>query len=627
MTRRLVLPPLLKGVLYTLSIAAAVGIPFLLTLLRYDVSASHAPEASAGVLDLRSWDFRNDGPVPLVGEWTFFPGELSEPGQAAARTDGVLRAVPDMWMDSDGGGSAGLGCGTYRLKVLAKRGDVELGLRWTTVSTSFEAYADGIRIAGAGRPAREKEAAVAAYKPGVATVPGGVLADGEFFIVVKVSNHEYRSGGMWRPFVIGPAERLSSSKLAIDYLNLLFLGVIAGIGVQHLVIFLFRTQARSSLFFFLFTTAIALRTIVTGEYLLTFFFPSINFDLLIRIEYISAYSTIPLGVYFFSIEFKHKPPNIVFYVLGPFLLLIPFAPLPILTRSILFYYPLSYIAVGYSVFLMISGALRSRAVGTLPILIGGLGVASAAVNDFLFSAFRVHTGNFISAAIVVFIHFMSISLSSRYMAAFAQIERLLYEKDTYLKEMHHRVKNSLQIVASVMTLQANRMSDPETRSLFSRMRERVRSVALVHEKLNFSLTGNDVDISDYTRDLVRQIFAVYEPENASAAPKLTFGDGIGAAQVEFCVDFGLVLTELIINAFQHAGGLTSVSLRRSDGRLIVEVRDPGSGFPAGFDERSSASLGFKIVASVVRRRGGDVRIQPGNQGIVELSIPISDTER
>jgi two-component sensor histidine kinase len=615
----------LKGFLYAFSIAAAVGIPFLLTLLRYDLSASHAPEAAAGVLDLRGWDIGKNGPVPLVGEWTFFPGELLEPGAAAARTDGILRRVPDQWKGADAGGSGGLGAGTYRLRVLAKRGAEEPGLRWTTVSTSFEACADGLRIAGAGRPAREKEAAVPAYKPGVAPVPSGFLTDGELVLVVKVSNHEYRAGGMWRPLVIGPYERLLGSKRAIDYLNLLFLGVIAGIGLQHLVIYLYRPQARSSLYFFLFTSAIALRTIVTGEYLLTFFFPGIPFDLLIRLEYVSAYSTIPLGVYFFSIEFKHAPPRAVLWVLCPFLLLIPFAPLPILTRSILPYYPLSYLSVGYLVVMMVRGALRSRETGTLPILIGGLGVASAAVNDFLFSAFQVHTGNYISAAIVVFIHFMSISLSSRYVAAFAQIERLLAEKETYLKEMHHRVKNSLQIVASVMALQANRVVDPGAKSLFSRMRERVRSVALVHEKLNFSLTGDDVDIVDYTRDLVRQVASAHGGD--SGDPELSFGSGLGAAQVEFCVDYGLVLTELLINAYLHAGGPTSVAVRRLDNVLAIEVRDAGPGFPEGFDERTGSSLGFKIVSSVVRRRGGEVRIRPGRGGAVELSIPIAGAGR
>lgn len=157
------------------------------------------------------------------------------------------------------------------------------------------------------------------------------------------------------------------------------------------------------------------------------------------------------------------------------------------------------------------------------------------------------------------------------------------------------------------------------------MRERVRSVALVHEKLNYSLTGNDVDIADYTRDLVRQVASSHE--GASAMPKLTFGESIGSAQVEFCVDFGLVLTELLINAYLHAGGPTSVVVRRREDTLTLEVRDAGPGFPEGFDERAGSSLGFKIVSSVVRRRGGKVRIQPGPQGVVDLSIPIADARQ
>jgi two-component sensor histidine kinase len=306
----------------------------------------------------------------------------------------------------------------------------------------------------------------------------------------------------------------------------------------------------------------------------------------------------------------------------PFLLLIPFASLPILTRSIVAYYPLAYGALAYSVIFMVLKSLRSQQVGTLPILIGGIGVASAAVNDFLFSSFRIHTGNYISAAIVVFIHFMSISLSSRYMAAFAQIETLLAEKDKYLKEMHHRVKNSLQIVASVVTLQINRIRDPAAQALFSRMRERIRSVALVHEKLNFSLSGDDVDIADYVRDLVAQVVSVLETESGAAPPELIIGDKIGSGKVEFCVDFGLVLTELIINAYQHGGGAASIKLFRTGEVLNMEVLDVGPGFPEGFDERSNARLGFKIITSVVSRRGGKVRIVSGAGGHITLSIPM-----
>ena len=610
-----------------MAVAAASLLPFLLTFISYDSASYLAPVAVNGMIDLSSWSLRTDGLVPLIGEWTFFPGELLDTATAAGRTDGALRRVPDQWRESDAGGNSGRGAGTYRLRVRLRPGTERLALRWTTVSTSFEASINGTPVASAGSPSTDPAVAVAAYRPGVAAIPDQLISDGEAIVVIRVSNHEYRVGGIWRPFLIGDAEALQASKRASDLSTLLFLGILLGISLQHLVVFLYRREALSSWFFFVFVLSIALRSLVTGEYLLTGFFPRISFDALIRLEYVSAYLPIPLAAHFFNVEFHHKPPYPVLFALTPFILLIPFAPLPLLTRSILVYYPFAFASIAYVAVMMITNAFRQKQNGMMPIFIGGVCCISAAINDILFASFKVHTGNLLPGALVIFTVLMTLSLSRRYVSSFAQIELLLSEKDTYLKEMHHRVKNSLQIVASVMSLQANRVKDSATKALFAMMRERVRSVALVHEKLHASLTGNDVDLVEYVRDLVRQVGASYGPHDVSENPTVDFDEGIGSAPIEFCVDLGLSLTELLINAYKYAGRPTLVSLRRLNGTFSVSVRDAGAGFPSGFDAYACASLGFKIVTSVVRRRGGEVRIRSENGGLVELIIPFKQNSK
>jgi two-component sensor histidine kinase len=244
------------------------------------------------------------------------------------------------------------------------------------------------------------------------------------------------------------------------------------------------------------------------------------------------------------------------------------------------------------------------------------------VNDVLFASFMVRTGNFLPSALVLLTVIMAATLARRYTAAFSQIEGLLSDKDTYLKEMHHRVKNSLQIVASVAGLQANRVPDPGTRGLFQAMRERIRSVALVHEKLHASLSGDDIDLGGYARDLVAQVASSHGSGFAVNPPPVEIGDGVGSAPIELCVDLGLALTELLVNAYKHAGGPVRVSLSMADGRLSVRVDDAGPGFPPGADPQTGESLGFKIVSSVVKRRGGDIRIFSESGGSVLLEIPV-----
>lgn len=609
----------IRVALLVLAAAAASLLPFFLTSLLDGSDSPRAPLARNGVMDLRSWDLRTDGVVPLSGEWTFFPGELLDDAAAVGRTDGVPRRIPDQWKGSDAGGIGGLGAGTYRLTIRLPPGAERAALRWTTVSTSFEASVSGTIVAAAGHPSRDPAAAVAAYRPGVAEIPDRLLRTGEAAVVVRVSNHEYRTGGMWRPFIFGDAESLRSSKRTADLSTLLFLGILIGISIQHLVVFIFRKAALSSWFFFLFALSIAFRSLVTGEYAITGFFTGISFDLLIRLEYVSAYLPIPLAAHFFFVEFRHRPPYPVLIVLTPFLPLIPFLPLPWLTRSLLVYYPFAFASIAYVAVMMVREAFREKQSGMMPIIIGGVCCMSAAVNDMLFASFKAPIGNMLPPALVAFAVLMTFSLSRRYVDAFAQIEHLLSEKNLYLKEMHHRVKNSLQIVASVMTLQANRVVEPETKALFATMRERVRSVALVHEKLHSSLSGNDVDLGDYVRDLVRQVASSYSPHDGTESPMVEVGEGIGSAPIEYCVDLGLSLTELLINAYKHAARPTEVSLKRLEDSFLIAVRDAGTGFPAAFDPYACSSLGFKIVVSVIRRRGGEVRIRSG--GLVELLIP------
>lgn len=618
---------ILGAAVFAGSVILALSAPFMVTLLRYDAGAPHATVAVSGAIDLRGWDFASDGPVPLVGEWSFSPGDLTDASLVAFRT------VPDLWKGDDAGGVSGRGYGTYRLRVVADVGASGLALRWTTVSTSFSLSVDNERIAGAGEPAAVKNDARAAYSPGIATLPPEVFADGEAILTVRVSNHEYRSGGMWRPFVLGAEHELRMAKRNLDFLTLVTIGILIGLAAQHFFLFVFRRNSIVSLYFFLFTASISLRSLVTGEYLLTRILPDIPFEALIRLEYVSAYFPLPIAVLFFSRVFGRKPQRVIMGLLVVFLPLIPFAPLPLLTRSILIYNPLALVTVLFLLASLAWAAIKNENEGARTIFIGGIVVASATVNDLLFNAFIVRTGNLLPSALLVLTVIMAAVLARRYTTAFTQIEGLLAEKETHLREMHHRVKNSLQIVASVAGMQVKRVSEKKTADLFRAMRERIRSVALVHEKLHASLDGDRVDLADYAKDLIAQIAASHGPDDASASsassgePRVEVAADLGSAPIEYCVDIGLVLTELIVNAYKHAGGVRSVSMEREADRLKIAILDAGPGFMLATVVESDASLGYKIVSSVLQRYGGSIKVRTNGGSVVELELRLPDSEK
>jgi two-component sensor histidine kinase len=608
-------------VVFGLVLFAASSVPFLIAYLSGGRPASRPPEAAGGVVDLRDWDFRRDGPVRLSGEWDFFPGQLLDPAAAVSAVSPLRRSVPDLWKGADAGGVRGRGAGTYRLRVVLPPGAAGLAVRSATASTAFELFADGEPIAAAGVPSADARLARASYAPGVSPA----LKDkrrGELLLVARVSNHEYRGGGLWRPFVLGVRDDLVAAKRIQDLLALVSCGILVGLAVQHAFIFVLMRPARSSLYFALFALTIALRSLTTGEYLLAALFPGIPFDLLIRLEYVSAYLPIPLAAHFIASEAGRRRPTPVLFLSALFIALIPWAPLPLLTRSILAYYPVALFSIVYVFAAIILPSVRGRTENARTVLSGFVIIASAGLNDMLFASFLVGTGNLIPYALVVFVCILSFALASRYTRAYRQIETLLAEKETFLKEMHHRIKNSLQIVSSVTAMQSHRVGERPAAALFAAMNDRIRAVALVHEKLYAAPASGCVDLGPYVADLVRQT-ARSNGAAAGGGPEILVGPDPISVPIEVCVDFGLALTEILLNAYKHGGGPRSVELRREGDSATVVVRDAGPGFSAEAIPGAGDTLGFKIVSSVVRRHGGTFSTVTDNGAVVALTMPLA----
>lgn len=591
------------NLLFAFALAVAIAFPFIPFIADY--SSRPIPRASGGSLDLRGWDFGREGAVRLSGEWLFIPGKLLDGDDA--ETGWTVRGVPDFWRGGDAAGTGGRGCGTYRLRILLPRDPGRLALRYTTVSTAFKAFADDKFLAQAGAPAAEASKAVPAYDPGVVQIPA---AGDEIVLYVQVSNHEYRTGGLWRAFLLGPEKSLEMNKARRDWLTFLFVGILFGIALQGLFIYFFRSSAKTSLYFSVFAAMVALRALVTGEYVFTDVVPDISFSLLIRLEYITAYLIIPIAIRFLAEEFGFPGYRIFLAAHIPFLALIPWAPLPLLTRSITLYYPLALLMTLVALYTLVRAILKG-VTGARPILIGCAVVASTGINDMLFSSFLVYTANLLPAGLVIFTVIMNLTTAYRYAKAYTTISDLLAEKETYLKEIHHRVKNSLQVAASMMTLQANRIGDKATASLFLTMRDRIRAIALVHEKLYSSVPGNRVDLDAYVRDLVAHLSSTYSQDAAGSEPELAVEGGPLEVPIDFCVDFGLALTELVINAYKHASGPASIVIAEKNGMVCAAVSDEGPGYPEGFDLQSGTSLGLKIVTSVVKRWNGELILSKG----------------
>ncbi len=196
-----------------------------------------------------------------------------------------------------------------------------------------------------------------------------------------------------------------------------------------------------------------------------------------------------------------------------------------------------------------------------------------------------------------------------------QLRTSLDEKEVLLKEIHHRVKNNLQVISSLLNLQSSYVRDEGDMEIFRESQNRIRSMALIHEKLYQSGNVSLVDFPQYARSLANTLFRSYRSADSKVSLEVDFGDvslGIDAA-----VPCGLIINELLSNALKHAfpgnrGGKVVLGLRELGGKTRLTVKDDGIGVPGSVDVAKPDSLGLQLVNTLVAQIGGVLEVDRSN---------------
>ena len=190
----------------------------------------------------------------------------------------------------------------------------------------------------------------------------------------------------------------------------------------------------------------------------------------------------------------------------------------------------------------------------------------------------------------------------------AQLRQSLAEKEALLKEVHHRVKNNLQIISSLLNLQEGELEDELTARRFRESQNRIRSMALIHELLYRSEDLTRIDFSEYLDQLVHQVVRSYGPAGQAVRPELSIEPE--PMSLDHAIPCGLIVTELVANAVEHAfpehHGVVAVSFRTENGRHRLTVADDGIGMPPEIDPERGESLGLRLVAALARQLGGEL---------------------
>lgn len=201
----------------------------------------------------------------------------------------------------------------------------------------------------------------------------------------------------------------------------------------------------------------------------------------------------------------------------------------------------------------------------------------------------------------------------------------LKEKEQLLKEVHHRVKNNLQIVSSLLNLQSDNILDKKYLDLITDSRNRINSMALVHEMLYASKDLSKIEINAYIERLCRSIHQSFSKPGSdisfefSIEPNLLFN-------IDHMISLGLILNEIISNSFKYAfqqnQGRINIDLRRSETHYCLKIKDNGIGLNATFDLEKDGHLGMQLIHMLTEQMDGKINIEAGEGTMFTITFPV-----
>jgi|GEM_PF-1600512 len=397
----------------------------------YEKVADTSPRAFEGVLDLTKWDLADGGPVKLDGEWEFYWGQLLEPADFLKSQKSVVKdffIVPNKWNQyKPDTSSNGDGYATYRLTIKLNEKGQYLTLKLPEVATAYKLYLNGKIITGVGRVGRDVTSSRAQYLPQVVNI---YAAEQDIELVIQVSNFAHHKGGIKSSFWLGLGQAgYSLWEKEINF-EVFMLGIFFIMAVYHFGLYILRRKDKSALYFGCFCFLIALRTISTGEIVVMNLFPWIEWEILMKMEYLSYYISVPVFVTFIYHLYASNTSYKIIYgfaIIGLlFSSVVLLTPVKYFANTLPWYNGITILACIYLGILLLKAILDEKK-GASSFAFGVFIFLSMVVNDMLFARGMIPTCEMVPIGLFIFIFFQALALSTRFSRAYATLEQVSME--------------------------------------------------------------------------------------------------------------------------------------------------------------------------------------------------------
>ena len=437
-----------------------VSISFILACQNDSVS-NNPPKVTDGILDLKNWDLKKKGPIDLTGEWEFYwnrhltPEDFSKPNPPEKSE---FYRVPGSWnrYRTESKPLSGAGYATYRIIVLMHDQKGSFAFNLLDIGTAYIAYVNGERISSAGVAGKTVETTVPSFSKEVSVF---ISKSDIVEIVLQVSNFHHRLGGPWEVIQLGRENQIRKIRERSLAFDLFLCGSIFIICLYHFCLYFLRKDDRSLLYFGIFCLLIVLRLLSTGERYLVHLFPVLNWEFVVKIEYLTFYLAVPFfGMFLHSLfkrEFSKWILRITQVLAIIFSCIVILTPARIYSHTVQPYQIITVMSCIYGIYVLVLALIRNRE-GAFLFSLGFIVLVFTVVNDILYSRMITQTGYLAPLGLLIFIFFQAFLLSLRFSIVFKTIgkqsQELKATNKAYRQEINTRkqTENALNEAYSII---------------------------------------------------------------------------------------------------------------------------------------------------------------------------------